>query len=61
MRENELCPCEEKHRGHLCELRYKGLTHRIRQVTDSPNIACLKCGEEANSEDNVCLPVALFI
>lgn len=61
MSEDERCRCEENHQGHLCTLRFKGLTHRIKQLTDKPNVACLKCGEKANCEDHVCVPVPLFI
>ncbi len=61
MVDDEVCRCDEKHQGHLCALRCKGLIHRIKQSTSTPNVACAKCGEEANSEDNVCMPVPLFI
>ncbi len=55
------CSCEEKHRGHLCVLRSRGMTKEIVRRTATPNVACLECGEKANSEDNVCSPVPLFI
>jgi hypothetical protein len=61
MEEDKICDCEEKHRGHICVLKCKGKTHVIKEVTSTPNIACLTCGEQANSEDNVCIPVPLFV
>jgi hypothetical protein len=61
MGEDIQCSCEEKHHGHICMLKSKGMTNKIKQQTSYPNVACSECGEEANSEDNVCLPVTLFI
>jgi len=61
MGEVKICCCEEKHKGHLCLLRAKGITRKIKQMTSTPNVACFNCGEEANSEENVCSPVPLFI
>lgn len=61
MGEDKKCSCEEKHPGHICALRGKGLTNEIRHLTGNPNVACLICGEEADSEENVCLPGPLFI
>jgi hypothetical protein len=62
MGEDKLCTCEaEKHQDHICMLKNKGLTHKIKQLTSNPNVTCLACGELANSEDNVCAPATLFI
>jgi len=61
MGEEKKCSCEEKHQAHLCMLRSKGLTSRIRELASTPNVLCLNCDEEANSEDNVCIPVQLFV
>ncbi|HEY6873943.1 MAG TPA: hypothetical protein VI298_14555 [Geobacteraceae bacterium] len=61
MGEDITCGCEEKHQGHICVLRGKGLTRRIKELTSRPNVVCLACGAEANSEDDVCSPVPLFI
>ena len=61
MGQDKVCSCEEKHQDHICVLRSKGLTHKIKQVTNIPNVACSNCYEEANSEDKVCMPVQLFI
>ena len=62
MGEDKECTCEaEKHRGHICMLKNKGLTHKIKQLTSNPNVACLKCGEMANSDDDVCSSGPLFI
>jgi hypothetical protein len=61
MGEDKACCSEEKHQCHICMLKGKGKTHQIRDLTSSPNVACSNCGEEANTEDNVCMPVPLFI
>ena len=55
------CCCEEKHEGHICWLRLKGNTPKIKELTSTPTVACFNCGEEANSSDNVCSPVPRFI
>lgn len=61
MGEDKVCLCEELHRNHLCMLRIRGMTNAIKHETNSPNVACDICGEEANSEDDVCEPIWLFI
>jgi hypothetical protein len=61
MGEDKICNCEEKHQGHICMLICKGRIHEIKELTSTPNVACLSCGEEANSEDNVCIPAPLFV
>ena len=61
MREVKTCNCEEKHQSHICVLKRKGKTSEIKKLTSTPNVACCSCGEEADSEDNVCLPAPLFI
>jgi hypothetical protein len=61
MGEDKICRCEEKHHGHMCMLKCKGLTYEIEQATRKPNVICLNCEQEANSEDYVCLPVSLYI
>ncbi len=53
------CLCGEKHQGHLCVLRSKGMTKEIEHITNNPTVACFTCGAEANSEENVCLPIPL--
>lgn len=55
------CNCVRKHQRHICMLRHKGLTGSIKDLTGFPNVACLNCGESADSEDNVCIPTPLFI
>jgi len=61
MGEDKICECREKHQCHMCVLRSKGMTKKIGQLTSAPNVACHTCGEEANSEDDVCVPVPLFV
>jgi hypothetical protein len=61
MGECTVCCCDEKHEGHICQLRIKGNTRKIEELTSTPKVACFNCGEEANSLDNVCSPVSLFV
>ena len=61
MGDDKSCICSEKHARHICMLKIRGKAHEIKNVTSTPNVACVKCGEEANSEDDVCAPVPLFI
>ncbi len=62
MGEGKVCTCaSEKNKGHICMLKSKGWTHEIKKLTGNPNVACITCGATANSEDNVCSPVPLFI
>ncbi len=61
MEEDFLCSSEEKHQGHVCVLRSKGLAKTVKNATDTPNVICLRCDQEANSEKNVCFPMPLFI
>jgi hypothetical protein len=42
-------------------LRSKGLTREINHLTSNPNATCIHCGDDANSEENLCSPVPLFI
>ncbi len=61
MVQDKVCRCEGKPRDHICALRSKGLTLKIKQLTNNPNFACSICGEVSNSEANICSPVPLFI
>jgi hypothetical protein len=55
----QTCSCGEKHVGHICVLKGKGLMDQVRHLTDSPTVVCFTCGTEANSADNVCAPMPL--
>ena len=61
MGEDKECCCEKKHEDHICMLKIKGKIRKIKDLTCTPNVACINCGVETNSKDNVCLPVTLFI
>lgn len=61
MGEDTKCSCEEKHNEHICVLQGKGLIHKVQSLTCTPNVECENCNRVANSEDNVCIPVPLFI
>jgi len=54
-----LCGCGEMHKGHICWLSHMGLIMEVRHLTDSPTVACAKCGARANLPHNVCFPVPL--
>jgi hypothetical protein len=53
------CQCGEKHQGHLCILKSKGMTLDVAHLTDHPTVVCFSCGSEANSAENVCEPMPL--
>lgn len=53
--------CEVKHKNHVCVLQGKGLIHQVQILTCTPNIEFEKYNRMANTEDNVCMPVPLFI
>ncbi|OPZ86655.1 MAG: hypothetical protein BWY76_00846 [bacterium ADurb.Bin429] len=59
MSADQTCKCDGKHQGHLCVLHSKGLAEEIACVTDKPTVVCFNCGREANSADNVCVPMPL--
>lgn len=61
MGEDNKCCCEEKHQVHICVLRCKEKTSEVERMTNTPNVICFNCGEGANSKDNVCSPVQLFV
>jgi len=61
MDKDSRCECEEKHQNHLCVLHSKGLFHQARSLTCTPGVECETCNRVANSEDNVCVPIPLFI
>ena len=59
MEPTKTCSCEEKHQGHICQLKSLGMTKDIEQITNNPTVSCFICDVEANSEDNVCSPEPL--
>jgi hypothetical protein len=59
MEPDKNCSCGNKHQGHICVLKSKGLTLVIEHITGNPTVACFTCGAEADSADNVCSPVPL--
>lgn len=60
MREEVVCDCKEKHPRHICQLRTRK-TRESNQLTKYPNVSCVNCGECADSIENVCRPVPLFV
>jgi hypothetical protein len=59
MEANRTCSCGEKHQGHICVLKGKGLEREIEHLTNAPTVVCFTCGAEANAEEHVCMPVPL--
>lgn len=59
MKSSNTCSCGTTHTGHICLLKSKGLTAEVAHITDKPTVACFTCGAEANSAENVCMPVPL--
>ena len=59
MSQTNNCKCREKHEGHLCVLISKNMTEAVECLTDKPTVVCFSCGREANSADNVCMPMPL--
>ena len=53
------CQCGEKHEGHLCMLKSKGLVDQVKHLTQNPTVVCFICGVESNSAENVCEPMPL--
>ena len=54
-----ICSCGELHKGHICWLSQMGLLNEVVHLTNSPTIACSKCGAKANLPHNVCFPAPL--
>ena len=61
MDEDSKCRCKEKHNSHICVLLGKGLIYQAQDLTCTPNVVCETCNQMANSEDNVCISLPLFI
>lgn len=57
--EARTCTCGATHTGHICMLKSQGLSLEISHLTDKPTVVCFTCGAEANSADNVCVPVPI--
>lgn len=53
------CSCGERHHGHICVLKSKGMTREVAHLTDNPTVVCFICGVEANRAESVCEPVPL--
>ncbi|HJV65400.1 MAG TPA: hypothetical protein VJ550_06705 [Geomonas sp.] len=53
------CTCGATHTGHICLLKSQGRSEEIAHITDHPTVVCFTCGAEANSPDNVCMPMAI--
>ena len=53
------CQCGEKHEGHICMLKSKGMLEEVRHLGENPSVVCFMCGAQAGSADNVCEPMPL--
>lgn len=53
------CQCGEKHEGHICMLKSKGLLQEVDHLSLNPSFSCFMCGAEASSDENLCEPVPI--
>ncbi len=51
-----LCGCGELHKGHICWLTQMGMIMEVQHLSNTPTVACAKCGAKANLPHNVCFP-----
>ncbi len=50
--------CKGDHEGHSCVLSSKGLFDTIKEITRNPQYICFNYGRVADSEVNLCNPMA---
>jgi len=53
------CSCGEKHQGHICVLKSKGMLREVEHICRNPTVVCFICGAEADASENVCEPMPL--
>ena len=53
------CTCAEKHGGHICVLKSKGLLDEVAAIQANPTVVCFICGEVADNAEHVCSPMPL--
>ncbi len=51
--------CTGDHSKHLCELAANGEYEQIQKLAKEPYYMCLNCGRMADSEENLCNPIAI--
>ena len=51
--------CKGSHKGHLCVLASDERFEEIKGLTAKPKFICFNCGRVANSQKNLCNPMAL--
>ena len=51
--------CIGQHSLHICELAQQGKFNQIKQLAQNPYYMCINCGRVADSEKNLCNPLAL--
>ena len=51
--------CKGLHKGHLCVLASEERFEEIKALTGKPKSICFNCGRVANSQKNLCNPMAL--
>ena len=51
--------CKGSHKGHLCVLASEERFEEIKRLVVRPKFICFNCGRVANSQKNLCNPMAL--
>lgn len=51
--------CTGDHSLHICELAHQNKLNQIKQLEQSPYYRCINCGRVADSEENICNPLAI--
>jgi len=51
--------CIGEHTLHICELASQDEFNQIKQLAQNPCYMCINCGRVADSEKNLCNPLAL--
>jgi len=58
-KQNKDCWKPEKHPKHMCKLYKNGMMMEYDQQSQSPTVACAKCGAKADLPEAVCQPKVL--
>lgn len=51
--------CTGEHSFHICELATQNKFNQITKLAQNPYYMCINCGRVADSEENLCNPLAL--
>ena len=50
--------CTGDHVIHLCAFAQQGTSDNIKKLSQDPYYLCMNCGRAADSEENLCNPLA---